>query len=312
MRNSPFSLVSLQNVCFSPSTRKIFTSVSGKITDAEDKSPIKDVKIFLVDGEKNTYWSDTNEKGEFRIKSVKPGIGKIGFFPPPPYVWEKEENEMQQFIIEPGKNIVFFKKLVHGGSIELTLIDASVNVPLEGFDVNVMGASIGLQTRKYWQPTDKEGKYRIAQLTGGKYKLILDKDGWGMKVIPDVEIRLKETTAMTIQYNAPGSSKLEGVVKCEKTGELLTDIFVGVNRIGKYGWAHSYTDDKGRYTFLDLEPGKYKVKVFGLKDKINDAEHTVYIRKEFEFGKYCNPVINFSVDCSLYFQKKWELSWYKK
>ena len=290
----------------------IYSAVSGKITDAEDSKPIKDVKIFLVDGEKQTFWSDTNEKGEFRIKSVKPGIGKIGFFPPPPYVWEKEENEMQQLIIEPGKNIVFFKKLVHGGSLELTLIEASANTPLEGVDVYLRDVSIGLQTRKYWQPTDKQGKYRIEQLLGGNYELTLTKDGWGMKVIPNVEIRLKETTAMTIQYNAPGSSKLEGVVKCDKTGEPLSEIFVGVSRTDKYGGSHSYTDDMGRYTVMDLEPGEYVITVFGLKDKIDDKEHTVYFNRNIGFGKGCNPMINFTVDCSLYFPKNWGKSWRQK
>jgi len=290
----------------------ILSNVSGKVVDAEDGKPIKNVLVHLVDIERNTFDCTTDEKGEFLFKWIQTGYCKIGFFPPAPYAWERDGNEMHPFDHKAGRITYITQKLVHGGILDLTLIDVSTNTPLEGFDVYVKGASAGLSTRVYWQPSDKQGKYRMEQLIDGKYELTLTKDGWGMKVIPDVEIHLKETTSMTIQYNTPDASKLEGVVKCEESGEPLSNIFVGVNRLDKYGWAHTYTDDDGRYKFLDLEPGNYKVKVIGLKDKIDDDEHSVYIRKNIEFGKRCRPVINFNVDCTLYFQKKWELPWYEK
>jgi len=279
----------------------VYGSISGKVIDEETGKGIKGVAVSLftpgADASTVTY---TNENGEFVFPEVIPGKCKIGFYPPSPYACAPLPNDHEPIYLERGKNLYIVKKLKYGGIIEGKVYDVSTGSPLEGVEVNIVPSPF----RRV--ETDSQGKFKQDRLYPGKYEIDASLSGFGMKILKGVEVKSKETIFVEIQYDSKDPTRVRGSVKCIGTGEPLRNILVGVGRKDDYGWTDTYTDEKGEYLVVGLEPGIYEICVIGTKktDKEYGEEDYIEFCKTLTVNKNCSSVVDLYVDCSLEFDKK--------
>jgi len=279
---------------------EILSTVYGEVIDGETGEPVKGVKVCLF---KINKWAETDVNGKFFIYEVPAGKEEIGFYPPSPYAYEKTENFEQAIIIPQGKNLHIFKKLKYGGVLEMEMHDTPSNSPLYGVLVNIIGAALHRQNLISESYSDKNGNFRLDRLSAGKYTIILRKDGYGMKILPDIEIQARQTTSLKVLFDSTSPARASGRVICQGSGVPLKDVLVSVDRVDEYGWSYTYTDEDGRYSMFDLEPGIYSITIFGLKE-INGEKEKFKITKKTLITKDYPSRVNFTVDCMFAYEKK--------
>ncbi|UCH96756.1 MAG: carboxypeptidase regulatory-like domain-containing protein [Candidatus Aminicenantes bacterium] len=279
---------------------EVKSSVYGKVIDGETGEPVEGVRVCLV---RLNAWTKTDKNGKFIIYEVPPGQEKISFFPPSPYAYEKVENSGQPIMVEIGKNLYVLKKLKYGGVIEMEMLDPGTNSRVEGVYVNIKEISLNRQTLISDSYSDSNGKFILDRLAAGKYTVILRKDGYGMKILPGIEVQAKQTTSFKVLFDSTSPARVTGRVICQETGETLKDVLVSVDRIDQYGWSYSYTLEDGRYSMFDLEPGFYEITIFGLKEENGKKEEFPLIKKTHVSNNY-PAVVNFTVDCTFEYERK--------
>jgi hypothetical protein len=279
---------------------EILSTVYGEVIDGETGEPVKGVKVCLF---KINKWAETDVNGKFCIYEVPAGKEVIGFYPPSPYAYEKTENFEQPILIPHGKNLHIFKKLKYGGVLEMEMYDIPSNSPLEGVFVNIPEAPFGLQVKKSEEYSDNNGKFILDRLAAGKYTIILKIDGYGMKILPGIEIQARQTTSLKVNFDSTGPSRVSGRVICKNSSVPLKDVLVSVDRVDEYGWSYTYTDEDGRYSMFDLEPGIYSITIFGLREENGQKEKFRITKKVFITKEYPSTV-NFTVDCTFEYEKK--------
>ncbi|UCH96754.1 MAG: carboxypeptidase regulatory-like domain-containing protein, partial [Candidatus Aminicenantes bacterium] len=279
---------------------EVKSSVYGKVIDGETGEPVEGVEVCLV---RLKAWAKTDKNGKFIIYEVPYGQEKISFFPPSPYAYEKIENSGQPIMIEKGKNLYILKKLKYGGVIEMEMFDPGTNSPVPGVSVNIKEIALNLQKLKSESYSDSNGKFILDRLAAGEYTVILQKDGYGMKILTGIEIKAKQTTSFKVLFDSTSPARVTGQVICQETGVPLKDVLVSVDRVDQYGWAYTYTVEDGRYSMFDLEPGFYEVTIFGLKEENGKKEEFPIIKKA-HISKNYPAVVNFTVDCTFEYERK--------
>ena len=279
---------------------EVKSNVHGKVIDGETGQPVEGVEVCLV---RLNAWAKTDKDGKFIIYEVPQGPEKISFFPPSPYAYEKVENSGQPIMVEKGKNLYILKKLKYGGVIELEMYDPGTNSPIEGVDVNIIEISLNRQKLKSEKYSDSNGKFSLDRLSAGEYTVILQKDGYGMKIFPGIEIRAKQITSFKVLFDSTSPARVTGHVICQETGVPLKDVLVSIHRIDQYGWAYTYTLEDGRYSMFDMEPGLYKITIFGIKEEDGKKEEFRIIKKT-QITKNYPALVNFTVDCTFEYERK--------
>jgi hypothetical protein len=287
-----------------PVYSEIYSSVLGKTIDEETGVGVKDVEVGYSTMNYRSNLIKTDKNGEFKFEMVPPGNGSLVFFPPIPYACEKGYRS-SPVSVEIGKNVYIIYKLKYAGILQVNCFEPATNKPLAGVEIFIRKASLNIQNKIIDIHSDINGKITINRIDPGKYDFTLEKEGFGMKVIKDVEIRSKEITTMRIPFNSQSPTRIIGKVKCLGTGNPLKDVSVGVCQNETTG-SDSYTDENGNYTMLDLEPGKYDVIIIGLK-KVNDEIEDVFIKKVVEVMLGQTLIVNFELDCSMDYEKREEV-----
>jgi 5-hydroxyisourate hydrolase-like protein (transthyretin family) len=279
---------------------EVKSNVHGKVIDGETGQPVEGVEVCLVH---LNAWAKTDKDGKFIFYEVPPGQEEISFSPPSPYAYEKTDNAFEPIFIEKGKNLYILKKLKYGGVIEIEMSDPGTNSPVEGVDVNIKEISLNRQTLISDSYSDSNGKFKLDGLAAGEYTVILQKDGYGMKILPGIEIRAKQTTSFKVIFDSTSPARVTGQVICQETGVPLKDVLVSVDRIDQYGWAYTYTLVDGQYSMFDVEPGFYEITLFGIKEENGKKEEFPIIKKTHIFKDY-PAVVNFNVDCTFEYERK--------
>ncbi len=287
-----------------PIHSEIYSSVSGKTIDEETGVGVKDVEVGYSTKNYRSNLIKTDKNGEFKFEMVPPGNGSLVFFPPIPYACEKGYRS-SPVSVEIGKNAYIIYKLKYAGILQVSCFEPATNKPIAGVEIFIRKASLNIQNKIIDIHSDINGKITINRIDPGKYDYTLKKEGFGKKVIKDVEIRAKEITTMRIPFDSHNPTRIIGKVKCLGTGNLLKDVSVGVCK-DEFTCSHSYTDENGNYTMLDLQPGKYEVIIIGLK-KVNDEIEYVFIRKAVEVILGQTLIVNFELDCSMDYEKREEM-----
>jgi hypothetical protein len=150
---------------------------------------------------------------------------------------------------------------------------------------------------------DRNGKFILDRLAAGEYTVILRKDGYGMKIFPGIEIQTKKTTSFKVLFDSTSPARVTGRVICQETNVPLKDILVSVDRIDRYGWSYAYSVEDGWYTMFDVEPGLYKITIFGLKE-VNGKKEEFRIIKKTQITKNYPAKVNFTVDCTFEYERK--------
>lgn len=286
-----------------PVYSEIYSSVSGKTIDEETGVAVKDVEVGYTTMNYSKLIK-TDKNGEFKFEMVPSGNGGLVFFPPMPYACERGYKS-SPVCVEMGKNVYIIHKLKYAGILEVNCFDPTTNKPVAGVKIFIRKASLKIQEKIVETHSDINGKITINRIDPGKYEFTLEKEGFGMKVIKDVEIRAKEITTMRIPFNSQSPTRIIGKVKCLGTGNPLKDVLVGVCQNETTG-SNSYSDENGNYIVLDLELGKYYVTVIGLKT-VNGEIEDVFIEKVVEVISGQTLIVNFELDCSMDYQKREEV-----
>ncbi len=278
----------------------MLSNVFGKVINGETGEPVKGVLVCLT---RFYVCAKTDKNGKFVIPNVPPGQQYIGFDPPPPYAYEREEIHEHPIMIREGKNLFFLKKLKYGGTLEMDLFETPSNTPLKKVLVNIKGAFTNRQYLRKDRYSDDNGKFKLDQLDAGKYTINIRADGYGMKILKDIDIQAKQTTSLQVPFDTTSPARVTGQVICESSSEQLKDIEVIVERIDQYGWAYTYTNESGFYSMFDLEPGLYEITISGIK-KVNGQEEDFLITKKAIIKKEYPASVNFTVDCTLEYDRK--------
>jgi 5-hydroxyisourate hydrolase-like protein (transthyretin family) len=279
---------------------EVKSSVYGKVIDGETGEPVEGVRVCLV---RLNAWTKTDKDGKFIIFEVPYGQEEISFSPPSPYAYEKTENAFQPIMIEKGKNLYILKKLKYGGVIEMEMFDPGTSSPVAGVDVNIKEISLNRQTLISDSYSDSNGKFILDRLAAGEYTVVLQKDGYGMKILPGIEIKAKQTTSFKVLFDSTSPARVTGRVICRESGVPLKDVLVSVDRVDQYGWAYTYTIEDGRYSMFDIEPGFYEITIFGLKEENGEKEEFPIIKKT-HISKDYPALVNFTLDCTFEYERK--------
>ncbi len=115
----------------------IYGSVSGIVTDEDTGKVLPGVSVSLY-GRSNSY-SETDKKGKFAVKLLKPGKYTIAFTPPFPYCCPAPGN----IEIESGKNVIFNTAAKIGGTIRGKVLYRDSITPLPGVTIRAWGLYAG-------------------------------------------------------------------------------------------------------------------------------------------------------------------------
>jgi hypothetical protein len=124
-----------------------------------------------------------------------------------------------------------------------------------------------------------------------------------MKIFPGIEIQAKQTTSFKVLFDSTSPARVTGKVICRETGVPLNDVLLSIHRIDQYGWSYTYTIEDGRYSMFDMEPGFYKIMIFGLKEE-NGKKEEFPIIKRTHISKNYPTVVNFTVECTFEYERK--------
>jgi hypothetical protein len=185
----------------------------------------------------------------------------------------------------------------------MEMFDPGANSSVEGVSVYIKEAPFSLQMTHTESYSDSNGKFILDRLAAGEYTVVLQKDGYGMKILPGIETKAKQTTSFKVLFDSTSPTRVTGKVICRETGLPLKDVLVSVDRIDQYGWAYTYTIEDGRYSMFDVDPGFYEITIFGLKEENGKKEEFPIIKKTHITKDY-PAVVNFTVDCTFEYEKK--------
>jgi hypothetical protein len=112
--------------------------------------------------------------------------------------------------------------------------------------------------------TDTQGQFRFAQLSGGTYKVIVDKPGFvPMGREPVIELKDRQATKVTavMQRGAAIEGRLVNASGEPAMGLTVSAVRLGFGPYGKKVVAHrqTTTDDLGRFRLHTLLPGEYYI-----------------------------------------------------
>jgi thermitase len=211
-------------------------SITGSVTDAEDRSPIAGATVS--DGTRTTT---TDTSGEYTIANVPSGTyqvtaSKEGY----------QSSSMTVNVLSGGSAVanLSLTEVVLPGSITGTVTDAENGSP-------IVGATVSDGTRT--TTTDVAGEYTIADVPPGTYQVTASKEGY-------------QSLSMTVNVLS-GSSAVANLSLTEVTlpGSItgtVTDAENGSPIVGATvsdGTRTVTTDTSGKYTIADVPPGTYQV-----------------------------------------------------
>jgi len=208
---------------------------------------------------------------------------------------------MQTIHVEKGKNLYVLKKCKIGGVLELRTFEKGTNIPIEGVDVFIGKIQTGLTA--YNDRTDNKGYYSLGRLPAVKIEIELSKEGLWWKNISDVEINYNQTTTVDVPYDLTSLTRINGKVTCQQSGEPLKDILISICSLDTRGCEYSYTDDGGKFSMLDMEPGRYELTIFCNQEIEGKIEKT-QINKRVTILKGQPLNVDFALDCNLDYDKR--------
>ena len=283
-------------------------SLTGKVTDSNN-IPIADVLIEVQSGGA-TVASDTSDaNGDYAIDPLDDGTYTIIATPPAGsgFVQATIPN-----VVVSGatiRDIVLVKETL---SLSGTVTDSTTGTPVSDVQVRVWGSGIDL-----YDNTDPNGDYAMSGLTGGTYSVRARKTGYEDTQLDNVEILEStenfdlEITPLTL-YDITGRILMQDDQgNCVPFDWPSRDIRMHFwnNTTGRHpGWR--YVDENGRFTAVDVEPGRYQMQMNGYQRWIEDDDgdpatpnedreswfqlHYAYtdVYADTDLGDFCIPLVS--------------------
>jgi hypothetical protein len=244
----------------------IYGSISGMVTDHDSGIKIPGV-VVRISGCGKEPETTTNQQGKYSFKMLSPGEYRISFFPNHPYA---SDYLRQKIKVKAGKNVVFNKKIVIGGSIKGRVLKADGN-PLKGIIVSVYCpvVEVNYNTTAVTKadgsysfgnvfPSDNHHKYRVSAK--------LDIKGFPPKEQQDIIVEKgKQTTLNDIIFDFNDVTGIEGYVTSACDEGPLENASISISKeIDKLNNKYDpigvlNTNKDGYFYWRNLEPGNYRI-----------------------------------------------------
>ncbi|MCI0516034.1 carboxypeptidase-like regulatory domain-containing protein, partial [candidate division KSB1 bacterium] len=264
--------------------------ISGTVTESVKGAPIQKAFIW-AQRIGNIRWHDravTNEKGEYLLKHLIPGLYTI-HASAQPYIGEWYDDVRDYKLAKPVQvapkdsigNINFALDL--GGSIAGSVLIEKDNNPLKG--VHIIAQLIVNPLIKYHAVTDEKGKYLVAGLTSGTYRVLAEKEGYKAEwfnnkyrpEMADLVVVTEPKTTEDINFALSTATAIAGVVKDLKTGAPLP----GARVTAKY-WMSNMLSPREVYESRTNKNGEYIIEVLRAGNYLVAAEANGYLTEMYK------------------------------
>ena len=244
----------------------IYGSISGRVTDHDSGIEIPGVVVRISGGGKD-HETKTNQQGKYTFKMLNPGEYRISFFPNHPY---SSDYLKQKIEVKAGKNVVFNKKIMIGGSIKGRVLKADGS-PLEGIVVSAYcpGILVDYHTTDI---TNADGSYSFVNVFPSddyhKYRVSaqLKVPGFPSKEQKDIIVEKgKQTTVNDIIFDFNDVTGIEGYVTSSCDEGPLKNSSISISKeIDKLDNNYDAvgvlkTNKDGYFYCRNLEPGNYRI-----------------------------------------------------
>jgi len=260
----------------------IYGSIRGKVIREDTGAGVKGVKVALYHWKGGSAYNNTvtDKNGNFYFDMIPEGEFYLLFSPPPPLIKETFPFE-NKVILGKGENITnYIKSLEVGGSLTGAIYGGDGTTPLDG--VGIKAIAQGRLRRTVESGLD--GKYIIGQLEpNDNYVVEIYPEGYAIQRIKGIKVEAyKETSGIDFIIDLEDITGIEGKILSSKDGKPLINIGVAIFNINKELRAEAVTDENGKYSISNLEPGIYEIAVYppGLKLFDDDIiKGNIFVRK---------------------------------
>src|SRR3990172_9269237 len=219
-------------------------SLSFRVVESDNETPVSNVRIRLSRMSKVIYQTTSDEKGVFTLPALETSDLTIEL--------TAQGYVSERLVGQKPANTARVIRLFHEGVLQGKVATKKTNKPIPGARLNLWGPRGHLQTL-----TDSEGKFYASQLQSGKYTIALQVDGYPPRPSEQIEIHGGQT--ITKDFVFTEGSLFTGVLKDRETDKPLKNIYIYLQ--GNFYYS-DYTDEKGFFSFANVEPGKYQVTVY--------------------------------------------------
>ncbi|MDP1677967.1 MAG: carboxypeptidase regulatory-like domain-containing protein [Bacteroidota bacterium] len=241
-------------------------SISGKVKDKLG-NPIPHSMVAAVDTSNYLSWyAYANDSGMYEIKRIIPGMkvfivamaegysrrwfdNALSFETATPFVLIGEEEKQNiNFMLPVSGKISGTVKNKSGAPVQYAYVNAQ---KADGFN-------------SYGTSSDQFGNYLIDNLDGGKYLVAASNYEYTQQwynhkssmELADTVIVEEETITPNINFDLTTGGKITGIVK-NTNGGYVQYAYIYVSKLdGSVGYSVN-SDDQGKYTVNNLQPGKY-------------------------------------------------------
>ncbi len=239
------------DLCLKPGSKKFPCRVFGKVLRAGQPVDAIDVSFQLCT-ESESVDTATGEDGSYEIKDLPAGKYIVSIF-------------MARFAVEVPQAAEFEQNFaMPTATAEGRVYDAATKKPVPGAWVSfawihpwtTMGGSMGRRT-------DKDGKYVIRELSGGKYSFHVHAEGYKRCEKDDIEI-LENRENKDIDLFISKGCSIAGVV-FDPDGKRLAEadfcLVVSDPKSGFQSMNSAFLDEEGEFREESANPGVFNVHV---------------------------------------------------
>ena len=255
--------------------RRINTvQISGRVIGADGK-PATDVYLYFEELPAGDYsgvvqGSRTDSKGEFKVKGVAPGS----------YLLHAQQHSSEGADYHASQKIE-----VGNDNIDSVMLALGTGVNFPGrLDVSGPGTirfertfinliSHGDRTESAWAPVKKDGTFQLLDVPDGTFSFSLDglEEGWYVKSVRlgtadllanGLEVEKGEGGGTIQVVVSNGASELAGLVTHDDKPMIGARVRITPDPETRYNRLRTRTantDQSGRFSFIGLAPGQYRV-----------------------------------------------------
>ncbi len=260
----------------------IHGSICGKVIREDTGVGVEGVKVALYNwkgrsASKNTV---TDKNGNFYFDMIPEGEFYLLFLPSPPFIKETFPFENKVILGKSESITDYIKSLKIGGSLSGTIYAGDGTTPIDGVGIKAIAQGRLQSSVK----SGLDGKYIISQLEpNDNYVVEIYPEGYPIKRIKAIKVEAnKETSGIDFIIDLEDITGIEGKILSSKNGTPLINIGVAIFNINKELKAELVTDENGKYSISNLEPGIYEVAVYPPGQKLFDDDiikGNIFVRK---------------------------------
>ena len=254
-------------------------SIAGTVIDTNTKLGIANIGVDIEEG---GYGTCTDEDGNYTLAGLPFGtyniVGGRDFCEPHSYV-EQSIVDVEINLMTPDISGYDFE-LVQGGSISGRVTEEGTTDAVPWIDVVVCDVNAPPYECAWGTTTDNDGNYTVAGLAEGTYYVFVYQQGNWIEEFYNNAPNWDEATPVPlnsgenlagIDFELVQGGSISGTVQEYETETKIPGIHVDAchESVSEEMWGQSplckgaHTDENGVYTITNLQPGNYRLVIWG-------------------------------------------------